>query len=209
MIGGAPGPSPAQTSASRRPRRAPAPVLVHGVGIALCGVAAAAWYFGFAAPHMQEGETYRAARSRLSASAEAVVALERERNDLSGVLKEQEAHLASGERTLAPLSSLNAKIARITELAAKHGLRISSLSPGAPKSSSLATLVPIRITGACESADTVRFLAAMHAGFPDVAVVGFVVAAPTGDASGAGVEIDLTWYAERADDSAPLRAQVP
>lgn len=199
----------AATAAARPAGRAPAPIVVHATGVALCGVAALAWYFGFAAPHMLEGETYRAARAQLSASAEAVAMLERERTELAGVLAEQEKRLASSERTLAPVSSLNAKIAKITELAAAHGMRISSLAPGVPKTSSLATLVPIRITGACESADTVRFLAAMHEGFPDVAVVGFVVLAPTGDAAGAGVEIELTWYAERADDSAPVRAQAP
>lgn len=191
----------------RRGGGPPAPIVTHAIGCAACAAALGLWYVGLVAPLIGSSTEARRARARLVELETERAAALRERNELVASLREREAELAASSRRLLPLSSLNVRIAEVAALAEEHAVSISGLGPGSPTDSPLAARVPIGIDGSCTSADAVRFMSVLHERFPDIAIVGFVVAGPSEGRADSSVHVDLLWFAERS--AAPATASAP
>ncbi len=111
---------------------------------------------------------------------------------------------------LEPVSQINHRHAKVTELAAETGLNLDQVTPGEQTPSSDAVVVALRLTGRGEFPAAVLFMARLHSEFPDMAVNGFRLSAnpAPGEVKGTFV-FDLAWYAASGDTEADRRADVP
>jgi hypothetical protein len=72
-----------------------------------------------------------------------------------------------------PFSSLNRKLAALTDLATTSGLMLEQLNYGQTFNSVWATSVEIKASGQAEVSAWLRFVADLHQKHPDTAIIGF------------------------------------
>lgn len=96
--------------------------------------------------------------------------------DLKATVAATAEQLARNRVKPAPLSSLNRKVAEITDLAASSGLILEQLGPGDTYSTAAARSVSIKASGLADLGAWRRFLSAMHDQHPDTAITEFTLA---------------------------------
>lgn len=104
---------------------------------------------------------------------------------------------ANSQLRLEPLSELNAKLARLTELAAQHGLALDGIEAGTTTTSDRYSTVPIRATGRGTYRNCLTALQQMRIAMPDVGVAAVEI-----NTAGVNVDttvtivLDLHWHAQ-------------
>ena len=113
-------------------------------------------------------------------------------------------------KNLRPVDQLNTRLEVVSNIAAKHDLKVLIMSPGAPVDRTGYATVPIRLGGLGVYAASVAFLSDLAAEMPDFAVehvdLGGNLDDPQRDPR---FEIDLVWFAERPAQAAKAEHPAP
>ncbi len=175
---------------------------IDAAGVVTClALAGGAWLLGVE-PSLQAARRQQEARQRAAdtlAEAEAQeAAVVRER----GTLTRGEAELRRTGVELLGLGAANERLRKLSELAAAKGVALDKVTPGEPKPGSRSICVPIRLGGKSTFVESVDFLRALRAQFPDIAVQGLrfsgVPADPARGLGTASLELMLAWHAAPA-----------
>ncbi len=106
---------------------------------------------------------------------------------------------------LQAIGRMNARIAVLTDMADKSGVRVQSITPGAPLSRPHYRLVDIRLQGEGSYRAGLRLLNDIHEQLGDVHVVGFeLVAINVAAKPVTRIDLQLRWYALPASDLASV-----
>lgn len=169
---------------------------IHGAGIAALLGMSAAFYVLVAAPAVRASAAERVQRTELEA---------RVKKDgvLGSSLGRAERDLAEIVRTLdaSPLrlkaaEQVNHRLAALIEVAARRGVRVDGVQPGAPLERDRFVKVPIRLAGDGSFRACTLFLHELHESFPDTGVQSIELAGnPASPDSGATFVFNLVWYA--------------
>ena len=128
-------------------------------------------------------------------------------SDLQNTLTALKRELATVERTLAasplrlePTSAINRRLAQITDLAARCGLKLNEIQPGNVSPGRHYDNVPLVLSGAGTYGTCAAFLHQMHLSFPDMGVTAFAVGGdPTSGRTTAAFRFNLAWFAAPLD----------
>lgn len=172
--------------------------------------AAAATYFLGVAPAVRARAQERAKQEALGPQEElrnqSVLALQQAVKRLDAAHQE----LDASPLRLEPVSQVNHRLVRITELAADTGLGLDQMTPGAQTPSEDAVVVELRLTGRGDFPESLLFLARLHSDFADMAVTGFRLSGNSGAPGARGTfAFDLAWYAASETLGSDRRADVP
>lgn len=130
-----------------------------------------------------------------------------EAGELQTMLTQLKRELAVVERTLSesplrlePTSAINERLAQITDLAARSGLKLNETQPGKTSPGRHFDTVPIVLSGAGTYSTCSAFLHQMHLSFPDMGVTSFSIDGdPTTGQSTASFRFTLAWFAAPLD----------
>jgi len=183
-------------SVTQRKERTPA-WAVDVIAVALCAVAALLFGMLFVRPGI-------ASREQMQRTGTEQAAVDAEAGRVRGDLKSARAELLASTVALTrlglvlkPRAELNACLGELTRLAQAEGVELAQIEPAAtlPASAGLVgvAVVPIRLSGQGGQAELESLLAALHARFADVAVVGLRVRAMA-DGRAAFV-MEVRWFA--------------
>lgn len=115
-------------------------------------------------------------------------------------LAQVEHTLSQSPLRLQPTSAMNQRLAQITELAARSGLKLNEIQPGKAVPGTHYDTVPLVLSGAGTYRTCASFLSEMHQSFPDMGVTAFSVGGdPTSGKSTAAFRFTLIWYAAPLD----------
>jgi Tfp pilus assembly protein PilO len=168
---------------------------VDAAGVALVLVMSAAAYFGWIGPLL-------ARRDAAAAQSAELAGLQTQARDADRVLHAMRDRLAatrgaleSKSLQLEPPTQLNARLARLSELAAARGVQIDSMESGLPVMQPRYGSVTIRIGGRGSYRACGELVRAVRSEMPDVAVTSLELDAGAGK-SGADATLvtELRWY---------------
>ena len=169
---------------------------IDAMGAGLCLAATVAFYFFGLGPMLNarhDADTYQSkvAAERASA-ADLSQALARDHKMLRGAQRE----LAESPLQLAPASDVNARIARVADLAKSCGLKLDVVLPGLPAKGKRFETVPIHLAGTGNYRTCVAMLHKLRQKFPDTTVTSLDLSSdPADPKSLARFSIDLLWHA--------------
>jgi len=131
----------------------------------------------------------------------------KEASDLQGTLASLKRELSTVERTLAqsplrlePTTAINQRLAQITDLAARCGLKLNEIQPGKAFPGRHYDTVPMVLSGAGTYHTCATFLHQLHLSFPDMGVTAFSVGGdPTSGQTTATFKFTLAWFAAPLD----------
>jgi Tfp pilus assembly protein PilO len=171
------------------------PWQVHAAGAALVVALAGGAYLLQIAPALSRHEQAAAHASDLSTEQSKQRDLQRTLAMLQDKLQQAKREAADAELKLEPAAALNARLARLTELAAGNRLRVDSVQSGATTHQPRYSAIGIRISGQGTYRSCAALLKQIQNEMPDVAVVSLEMgsAAVTTDAA-ATFAFDLLWY---------------
>jgi len=165
-------------------------------GAGVCLAATVAFYFIGLSPLLaarQNAENYEA---KLAAERAAAADLSRELANDHGLLREVQRELADSPLQLAPASDVNARIARVADLARACGLKLDVVLPGLPVKAKRFETVPIHLSGTGNYRTCVAMLHRLRQKFPDTTVTSLNLTSDPGDPKAvARFSIDLLWHA--------------
>jgi Tfp pilus assembly protein PilO len=165
-----------------------------------CGAAALALltlavYLGGVAPLKAAAQQAQVQRALLAERREELDAAEKQCRELSDGLTRVDAELNRRATRLERGTQINVRVQHITELAEAAGLNVTSMTPGQEVPGKRFGRVPIKLTGTGDYPSFGAFVAALHAQYRDIQVVGFKLSGrPASPDSGLTFESDLTWY---------------
>lgn len=171
---------------------------IHLVGIGICvGLSALVYAIGVQ-PLLGQHERYVKQEAQLAArrkqAGEAAASLAAVKSQL-GALNEA---LAASPLQLQPAEVMNQRLALLTDLAGKSGLRLDTIEPGRPVSGLRFDALPIQLTGGGAYRDCAVFIRRMRQMFPDTGVGSLELTGAPPDAGGAMVparfDVNLIWY---------------
>lgn len=174
---------------------------IHLGGLAsVTGVIALAYWFG-ARPAMLQRERLTELRARI-AGVQADVELAKANGR---VLQDELASLGTLGADWAALRgeprTLNERLAELTALAERHGLRLTSTQPGEPERREFFTVRRLTVAGAGGYTSCAAFLHDIVDALPDLTVEGFELEAQGSEKDRvASFRFDLAWYADSAGD---------
>jgi hypothetical protein len=107
---------------------------------------------------------------------------------------------------LQPVSAQHERNRELAQLARELGVEITQITPGEPRSQGAVpglVIVPMKISGVGGYPQSTRFLARLHAVFPDMAIASLSLEhVPGKDAGASSFSVDLRWHAEQVATSA-------
>lgn len=183
-------------------------LLIHAFCVASLAALTVGWFAIGVRPLMTETQRASLLADQATAHRDAIHERVVRREERDRRRADIERELAGMSVRLRPASAVNAQLAEITRLAESHRIVVDRIEPGTAVDTPLAIRVPMRFAGVGRSPDAVRFLAALRAGFPDIAVEGFEVSSRAGDTV-AAIQFDCVWYADRGGDRKATAAASP
>lgn len=165
------------------------------VGLGACAALTVGAFLLGVRPALSQHSTFLGMQEELTAR-------HRDSGELAGALgKLQDQYAALQEQLAAsPLrleaaAQTNLRLAKVTDLATECGLKVDAIQPGTAVAGARFDVVPIRLTAKGKYVTCVRFLDALHRGFPDTGVVSFELGSSSGDPNADDFQFDLEWYA--------------
>lgn len=174
-------------------------LVIHGCAVAVLAALSAGWFLLGVRPLMTEKQRAGALADQALEFRERIHDRVVKRDDRDAKRRGIEQELAAMTIRLRPASAVNAQLAEMTRLAETHRIVVERIEPGKPIDTPLAVRVPMKLAGRGSSPDAIRFLAALRATFPDIAVEGFDVTSRAGEVD-AALQFDCVWYADRASE---------
>lgn len=174
--------------------------MVHGAGVlAVAAIIVSGYLLG-----VQPVEAIRAKQQSLRAALKSrsneESDLRRRHRDAEVALREAETALRTRGVELRPASQLNTQIRAIAALATEMKVEVDSLNASQAASEPQFTRVPIRFAGRASAQSIAEFMQAVRARFSDVTVRTFELRADlSSEGSGASVQMEIEWYAAKAD----------
>ena len=149
---------------------------------------------------LQRKHTDQASRyASLSAQQGIATKLAEELEEAKSSLVEANKTLDESPFQLVSSSSVNSRIARMTELASKCGLKLDQIRPGTPAVGSRYETIPIYLTGSGNYHTCVLLLYRLRQAFPDTTVTSLELSRDEGAIqAGASFSISLLWYTSPA-----------
>lgn len=108
-----------------------------------------------------------------------------------------------GPVVLRASTSVNQRLAELTQLAAEADLAIEEMKPGDAWPEGSLTVAPIRLAGTGTYQAATRFMRMLRDRFPDMAVDGFDMHRRPGPASSSAVRVDVRWFRLTTDEPNP------
>jgi Tfp pilus assembly protein PilO len=175
--------------------RSAKPWQVHVAGATLVAGLGLGAYLLQIAPALSRHEQAAAHARDLSSEQDKQRNLQRTLVTLQEKVKQATKDASAAELKLEPASALNARLARLTELAAAHQLRVDSVQPGAATHQPRYSMIGIRLSGQGTYRNCAALLRRIQIEMPDVAVTSLDMgsSAVTVDAA-ATFAFDLLWY---------------
>ncbi|HZL38512.1 MAG TPA: GspMb/PilO family protein [Tepidisphaeraceae bacterium] len=172
---------------------------IHGAGIAACAALSALFWFVLVAPALGKHHHQSAMVEQLAARQ---LEAQRSRADLEASqheLSSMNEAVSQGRLTLQPASTVNARIAKLADLAGACGVTLDEVRPAPPADAAHFQTVAIRVAGTGSFPACAAFLHQLHAAFPDIGVQSFNADNPTpGPASPKlALKLELVWYAKK------------
>ncbi|XVJ59558.1 MAG: hypothetical protein HEQ23_09190 [Tepidisphaera sp.] len=180
---------------------------LHAIGAGLVVALIGAVYGVVVRPRLEAGARAAEARRELAeVRAEAEISMTRAKNAQT-LAEKLTAEAAQQKIELLPASKLNERVAVVSAVAEKLGLRILELVPGNESTEASHVHFPIKLRGVGPASAGPALLRDLHAAYPDLAVVGVTIRANPADAAeqteAAGkparaealVSVDFEWYA--------------
>ena len=131
----------------------------------------------------------------LSAQRGIATALAEELTETKGSLVDVNKTLDESPFQLVSSASVNRRIARMTELASKCGLKLDQIRPGTPAAGSRYETIPIYLIGSGNYHTCVLLLYRLRQAFPDTTVTSLELSRDVGvTQAGASFSISLLWY---------------
>jgi Tfp pilus assembly protein PilO len=178
----------------------PSPVKIYLAGGFVCAALSAGAYVVGVRPAMARHEETEARRSELKAARHKAAALAATRNSTLAQLAETNKSLQNLPLRLEPVSSVNQRLLRLTDLATKECLlTIDEMRSGAAVDGADYQTVPILIAGSGTYPACAKFLHRLRTVFPDTAVRSFDTTnnSASPDAPAATFQFDLVWHASK------------
>jgi Tfp pilus assembly protein PilO len=168
---------------------------VDAAGTAVILVLSAAAYFGWIGPLLARRDAAAAQSAELAGLQTQARDAERVLHSLRDRLAATRTALESKSIRLEPATQLNARLARLSELAAARGVQIDSMESGLPAMQPRYGSVTIRIGGRGSYRACGELVRAVRSEMPDVAVTSLELNAGAGK-SGADATLltELRWY---------------
>lgn len=170
---------------------------IHSTGLGLCLLAVLAVYWLAYEPARQA----RAQHQELVVVLAEEQALAREQEQKLTQLEAEirvirQKHEASPTR-LEPAERINSRLAAVTALAEKSGLRLEQVQPGVAQPDTFYNLLPIDMQGQASYQELTHFLHAVHDQFEDMAVQWFDLTGSAAETTGrARLQLQLIWYTQ-------------
>lgn len=166
------------------------------IGTALCIAAAAAFYFFGLSPLLSARQDAEHHEAKVAAKRATAAELSGDLARQHGVLRDAERELAESPLQLAAASDVNARIARVADLARSCGLKLDVIVPGMPQRGKRFETVPIHLTGTGNYRTCVTMLHRLRQTFPDTTVTSLDLSADPADRQAvAQFTIGLLWHA--------------
>jgi hypothetical protein len=176
---------------------------IDAAGAAACAALGALWYFAGLQPVSEAAASREALTIELSARDSTLDGLFQARSTHQRIADKLSRDIESGSVKLRPAEHVNARIAELNTLAARHHLRIDEVRPGAPATLSRYVTVPIRLAGAGTYAQCSGFLHALRGDLRDMGVAGFELRGePEAPDKPPTFAFTLVWYAAPASPPA-------
>jgi Tfp pilus assembly protein PilO len=175
---------------------------VDAAGVGVCVALTVAAWLGALRPMLNRYGRYVEQQQEVAALKEQAG---RESAQLKGVQKrlaDTQRHLERTPLHLQPARMVNNRLAALTELAARSGVKLEDVQPGKSVRGKRYETVPIRLAGAGSYQACVRFLHQMRDSMPDTGVSAVQLTGTPGDALGGKFMFDVEWYAAVAGDVA-------
>jgi Tfp pilus assembly protein PilO len=172
---------------------------IYAAGIAACTALATGIWFTLIGPTLAQLEKDDAARHELAQRHEKAA-------DLNASLVSTRRQLTTANETLAhstlklqPASDLNARLAKLTDLATSCGLTIDEMHPGTLADASKFQTLPVHMAGSGSYPDCAKFLHTLRQSFPDTGVEALEATNPNPTPQGAAAtfRLDLVWYTKK------------
>lgn len=172
---------------------------VYAAGIAACTALAAGTWFTLVGPTLAQLQKDDAVHLELADRHQKAA-------DLNASLVSTRRQLATAKETLAhstlklqPASDLNARLARLTDLATSCGLTIDEMRPGALAELSKFQTLPVHMAGTGTYPACAKFLHTLRQSYPDTGVEALEATNqnPTPQGSVATFRFDLVWYTKK------------
>ena len=117
------------------------------------------------------------------------------------VLQQQ---LADAPLQLKPAHQINNRLAELTDLASRCGIRIEDIQPGKGARALRYEIVPIHVAGTGTYRTCTSFVHQLRQTYPDTGVAAFALSGnPNEPAEAARFSFDLEWFAALSDTPAP------
>ncbi len=166
------------------------------IGLAVLAAMTAAVGAGSLAPLLHAHAAQKLAESRVEELRFESHKLHEQRADLEANAARLQEELASLHIDVEPISRLNSRLSRLTELAKRRGLTLDRIAPDAPQRATKATLVPIRMEGRGSFPSCRDWISDLRSAFPDVSVSGLQITRDRSPAAeSAAFVFELVWYA--------------
>ena len=168
---------------------------IDAVGVAICLLAATLMYLLVVAPLIRRNAQYAAQQQHLeqqrTESAKLTVSLA----DLRAQIEKVHRQLQAIPLRLEPASTINKRLARLTQLAHECDLNINRIEPGSMIRGARYGTVPIVLVGAGTYQSCARFAHVLHQRFGDTGIESFELAGSPGSGSPvARCEFRLAWH---------------
>jgi Tfp pilus assembly protein PilO len=176
---------------------------IDAIGLAVCVLLTLLVYLGAIRPIRQRYGAVQARRAELDAKSQQARKLAQQHAAIERRLKAVADQLARGPLQPVPSTRVNQRIAQVTDLACRCGLKVDEVRPGKTQSLPHFDAVPIRLSGMGSYANCVQLLHLLRRSFPDKVVTHLELSgSPAGRERQARLRVDLVWYAAPALRSA-------
>ena len=185
-------------SQSRPPNASPLKIYLAG-GLVCAALSAGAYFLGVR-PAMARHEDQESRQADLKAARQKAANLVGTRNNTLAQLAETNKAMESLPLRLEPVSGINQRLLRLTDLATKECLlTIDEMRSGAAADGADYQTVPILIAGSGTYPACAKFLHQLRRVFPDTAVRSFETTnnSASPDAPAATFQFDLVWHASK------------
>jgi Tfp pilus assembly protein PilO len=172
------------------------------VGVATCAVITLAGYLAGARPLLNSRDDRAQQQVALIDARQSVSTLAGSARSLRTQFTGSQLALAKIQIALQPASSLNQRIAELTNLAVDCQLEVQFVQPGSIVSGSRFAQIPIQVAGTGSSQACSAFLHRLRGKFPDISVRDFDLSTSPADASHSmNFSYQLTWFVQPAADN--------
>jgi hypothetical protein len=169
---------------------------IDAAGVVVVTLMSGLFFMGAVLPAINANADRAAVLQAVELSRTEIHRVREQANDVGTYAAKLEADLASTRVEIEPLTRLNARLARLTELASSKSLVLDRLAPGTPTKGVKATLVPIRVEGKGSFLNARQWIAVLRQEFPDISIVGLEIARDQPQSENASrFSFDLIWYA--------------